>query len=231
MIKAFLSHSSADKEKFVRINFLYFFKSLIFIFMILLIIFFMNIAHGDIISLSVILIALFALISLTLYTFKEDKEDRKLLINIWRMYAPSILLLYSILFSIYGFISNKEIDFIKTDLNYNIQLKKDENINDIYKTYKEKMEKHKRIFDKIYINEVKNFKEFMSTISIKKDEDNEVKANPNDDNYIFWWANPILLIINLLTLFMFMRLVTEVNCKKTVNNYSSNFDNIIYKYY
>lgn len=147
------------------------------------------------------------------------------------MYAPSILLLYSILFSIYGFISNKEIDFIKTDLNYNIQLKKDENINDIYKTYKEKMEKHKRIFDKIYINEVKNFKEFMSTISIKKDEDNEVKANPNDDNYIFWWANPILLIINLLTLFMFMRLVTEVNCKKRANNYSSNFDNIIYKYY
>lgn len=74
MIKAFLSHSSADKEKFVRINFLYFFKSLIFIFMILLIIFFMNIAHGDIISLSVILIALFALISLTLYTLKKIKK-------------------------------------------------------------------------------------------------------------------------------------------------------------
>ncbi|MCG3674289.1 hypothetical protein L5F46_05805 [Aliarcobacter butzleri] len=234
MIKAFLPHLPAYIKKFVRINFLNFFKSLIFVFMILLIIFFMNISYKDIVFLSSILIVLFSLTSLILYTFKENKEDRKLLINIWRMYAPSIIILHSILFSIGNFINNQEIDFIKTELNYNIQLKKDENnqnINDIYNIYKEKMEKQKKIFDKKYIIEIKNFKEYVRMITTNEYDSNNIKPNSNNDNYILWWANPILLITNLLTLFMFMRLATEVNFRKRTNNYSSNFDSTIYKYY
>ncbi|MFW3438730.1 hypothetical protein ACN9KA_05505 [Aliarcobacter butzleri] len=156
------------------------------------------------------------------------------MINIWRMYAPSIIILHSILFSIGNFINNQEIDFIKTELNYNIQLKKDENnqnINDIYNIYKEKMEKQKKIFDKKYIIEIKNFKEYVRMITTNEYDSNNIKPNSNNDNYILWWANPILLITNLLTLFMFMRLATEVNFRKRTNNYSSNFDSTIYKYY
>lgn len=210
-----------------------FLRIIIYFFIIFLILFFQSISYKDILSLSFMLIILFTFISLTFYTFKEDREDRKLLINIWKMYAPSILLLYSSLFSIYNFISNQEIDFMKTELNYNIELRKDENnqnIKDIYNSYKKKMEEQKEIFDKRYIIEIKNFKEYMKIIYNKKYQSYNIKPNSNGDNYIFWWANPILLIINLLTLFMFMRLINELNLKKRVINYSINLD-IIQKLY
>ena len=91
------------------------------------------IPYQCIILISVILILIFTIASLTIYTFTKNEENRKLLINIWRMYAPSIIVLHSILFSMYVFIYNIEMDYIKTELNYNLQLKKDgnnQNIND-----------------------------------------------------------------------------------------------------
>ncbi|RXJ94025.1 hypothetical protein CRU94_09345 [Arcobacter sp. AHV-9/2010] len=193
--------------------------------MYFIIIIFMAIAFfipfQSILFLSVILIILFTIVSLTIYTFTKNEENRKLLINIWRMYAPSIIVLHSILFSMYGYIYNIEMDYIKTDLNYNLQLKKDgnnQNINDKYNNYKKHMEEYIKVYDKIHIN------------TLLKNTYSDDKFNSNDEKYIFWWAQPILLIINLLTLFMCMRLINELNLKKRVINSSNSFD-IISKYY
>lgn len=179
------------------------------------------IPYQYIILISVILILIFTIASLTIYTFTKNEENRKLLINIWRMYAPSIIVLHSILFSMYVFIYNIEMDYIKTDLNYNLQLKKDgnnQNINDKYNNYKKYMEEYIKVYDKIHINTL-----------LEKTYSND-KFNSNDKKYIFWWAQPILLIINLLTLFMCMRLINELNLRKRVINSSNSFD-IISKYY
>lgn len=64
------------------------------------------------------LILTFSISSVFYYSFIENKEDRILLVNIWKIYFPSIIVLYSVIFSVDNNVSNIRIDFYKTNLNY-----------------------------------------------------------------------------------------------------------------
>lgn len=185
-------------------------RVLIFSFICIFTLIFFSISYKDMLIISFLLNMIFLAISLTYYSISGNNKYRKSLLDIWKIYAPSILVLFTILFSTYNYILNQEIDYEKTKLNYNLQIKNEnkyENIKAAYNSYEEKIKNELKMYDKRYILEIKNFKEYFSEMNNL----NDIKPNSDEDNYIFWWAHPILYLINLLTLFMLLRFFTELN--------------------
>ncbi|MCT7536990.1 hypothetical protein [Aliarcobacter butzleri] len=158
------------------------------------------------------LIFLFSIFSVGYFSFIENKEDRTLLVDMWKIYFPSIFLLFSLVFSIDNYITTTKLDFYKTNLNYYLKQENKQNMEIAFKEYTEAITKHLSTFNKEEIKDViqKNL--------INKQED------AKDKKYIFWYANFLVNVINILTLFMFLRCFVELS-KFKIDKKSS----IIYK--
>ncbi|MCG3670620.1 hypothetical protein L5F33_10110 [Aliarcobacter butzleri] len=142
------------------------------------------------------LITLFCLSSLIYYSFYENIEDRKLLINIWKIYIPSIVVLLSILFAIDKYNLNNKIDYYKTKIDYFSKIDNKEEMKIIFKEYSEIVEKDINFFSK------KELEKFDKTYSDNKQEEKE---------YIIGYINFITNIMNILTLIMFLRSFIELS--------------------
>lgn len=146
------------------------------------------------------LIFLFSIFSVGYFTFIENKEDRTLLVDIWKMYFPSIFLLFSLVFSIDNYITATKLDFYKTNLNYYLKQENKQEKEIAFKEYTEAITKHLNTFDGEPIKDV-----------IQKKLINEKEENQKEEKYIFWYANFLVNIINMLTLFMLLRCFVELS--------------------
>lgn len=142
------------------------------------------------------LITLFCLSSLIYYSFYENIEDRKLLINIWKIYIPSIVVLLSILFAIDKYNLNNKINYYKTKIDYFSKIDNKEEMKIIFKEYSEIVEKDINFFSK------KELEKFDKTYGDNKQEEKE---------HIIGYINFITNIMNILTLIMFLRSFIELS--------------------
>lgn len=159
------------------------------------------------------LIFLFSVFSVGYFSFIENKEDRTLLVDIWKIYFPSVFLLFSLVFSIDNYLTVTKLNFYKTNLNYYLKQENKQDIEIAFKEYTEAITKHLNTFDKEPIRDVN-----------QKNLINKQEKNIRDEKYIFWYANFLVNIINILTLFMFLRCFVELS-KFKINKKNS----IIYK--
>lgn len=204
----------------MRTNFLnksriiYFFR---IIFLILIIFLFSStfLISYEVISItSFNLISIFSLFSIIYFSFIENKEDRGLLVDIWKIYFPSIILMFSIIFSIDNYATNVRIDSQKTILNYYLKQNNIEESKIAFNQYNEAINKHLEIFKKEDLSDVVQKTFFDAKKENKKGDENK--------KFIFWYANFLINMINILTLFMFLRCFVElskfkINIEEVIN--------------
>lgn len=146
------------------------------------------------------LIFIFSVFSVGYFSFIENKEDRTLLVDMWKIYFPSIFLLFSLVFSIDNYVTTTKLDFYKTNLNYYLKQENKQDMEIAFKEYTEAITKHLSTFNKEEIKDV-----------IQKNLITKQEENTKDKEYIFWYANFLVNIINILTLFMFLRCFVELS--------------------
>lgn len=192
---------------------LYLIRAVMLMVLIILFLFTFHISYLKIVSFSFNLITAFLLFSITYFLFVENKEDRKLLAEIWKIYFPSIIVLFTMVSSIDTYITNSKMDYYKTELNYSLTVGDTERIKQIHEDYLEVYSNHiVRIFEK---EKVKNI------------VDDSTEKKQENEEYIFWYANFLINMINCLSLLMFLKCFTELSKFKI--EIKKNIDTIVYK--
>lgn len=195
-----------DKDE--RELILYAIRAFLLILLITLFLFTFTISYKKILYIAFNLFTLFLIFSITYFLFVENKQDRKLLNGIWRIYFPSIIVLFTMVSNIDTYVTNCKIDYYKTELNYYLTIGDKERLKSIHDNYVEIYNSHI-----VHIFEKEKVKNIVQDSNEKQQESNE---------YIFWYANFLINMVNCLSLLMFLKCFTElskfkIRIKKDVN--------------
>ncbi|RXJ90154.1 hypothetical protein CRV01_03055 [Arcobacter sp. CECT 8983] len=149
---------------------------------------------------SFILICLFSLISLFYYSYRANEDDRKIIIDMWKIYYSFIFVFITTLFALLGYGLDKSIDMQKNKIDYLVSVKKKKEAEKIYQDYLETNEIIINLFSPLTIVEFFEERNFSSSSN-----------NKENNAYIFWYINFLCLLISLMTLILFLRAIVEFN--------------------
>jgi len=154
----------------------------------------------------------FLMLSIIYYAYIAIEEDRKKLMNIWKMYFPVITLMFIFIYSIDTSVTKMKIDYYKTKLSYDITMNKND-ANLTFNNYKNLIDTHLEFYKKEDVN--------ISKITDSKIEKKE------EEHYTVWYANLAVTIMNIITCFMFLWALTELTPfkekEKTKEKYSDKY--------
>lgn len=141
----------------------------------------------------------YLILSLIYFSYTQDKEERAIVLNMWKIYFSIISLMLIFLYSLESNIRNVSLDFQKTKLSYELQLK----LGDSNLTFNEY---NNTIQDYLKSNQNEKVPEFNETKPIK-----EVH-----EPFLTWYGNFAFGVINIITWFMFLWSIVELKIFNSV---------------
>ena len=153
--------------------------------------------YGNVLKIFLYL-ALFLWLPLSLFYFAdtENKEDRAIILKMWKVYFSIITLMFVFLFSTENYIKKVKTDYFKTKLMY--ELKTDANLSIIKDTFKN--------FEKLRIKSIKYLEP--QEINLTKDlHQKQINKKP----YKIFYGNLSVGIMAIVTLFMLLWAITELS--------------------
>ncbi len=153
--------------------------------------------YGNVLKIFLYL-ALFLWLPLSLFYFAdtENKEDRAIILKMWKVYFSIITLMFVFLFSTENYIKKVKTDYFKTKLMY--ELKTDANLSIIKDTFKN--------FEKLTIKSIKYLEP--QEINLTKDlHQKQINKKP----YKIFYGNLSVGIMAIVTLFMLLWAITELS--------------------
>jgi len=151
--------------------------------------------------------------SLIYFSFTQKKEDRRLLLTMWKIYLSVLTIMFILLFSTENNITKMKIDFQKTKLQYEIKIKST-NLESTFSTYESLVTKYTKPYENKKIN-----------------NDKVIKPNKEkkEDYYISNYANFAMTVMIITSLFMCIWGLTELSIFQEVKKREINRSLKVYK--
>lgn len=142
---------------------------------------------------------IYLMLTFTYFAFLATSEDRKILVNMWKVYFPSVFILFAIVYTTDTYVTKTKIDHEKVKLNYYLKSKDFDKAKEVFEKYNLMVESHIKTYDKEKVEE-----------SVKKSFSQE-KNTTEKDKYVLWYVNIPINLINILTMLFFVWGFTELS--------------------
>jgi|GEM_PF-5059080 len=185
------------RAKFYKKEFIYTIRGLLlFTALIILLATYLR-PYSDLLKFALNISLIYMIFSFTYFSFFATSKDRKTLINMWKIYFPSIFILLATIYSTDIYVTKTTIDHEKTKLNYYLKTSNFDAAKEVFEKYNKLIDSHLNTYRKEEINE-----------SIEKSF-SQKKSTPN--TYVLWYANIPVNLINLLNMLFIIWSFTELS--------------------
>lgn len=153
--------------------------------------------YSDLLQFALNITLIYMMFSFTYFSFYATSKDRKTLINMWKIYFPSIFILIATVYSTDIYVTKTSIDHEKTKLDYYLKTKDFDEAKEVFEKYNKLMNSHLNTYGKEDVTE-----SIEKSFSQKKSESN---------TYVLWYANIPVNLINLLNMLFIIWSFTELS--------------------